>query len=144
MIKIAFPTDDGETIGAHVGQAQFFLLATLTEDGRVLTERRDKSVYHHAPGDHERTQANDPADGPVRAGQVLAAIADCQVLIARGLGQPAYRRAQDIGLEVFLVAEKDIRAALAAYQDQSLVSDLRRIHYWVRENNYPWQTTSFH
>jgi predicted Fe-Mo cluster-binding NifX family protein len=125
MTRIAFPTDDGETIGAHVGQARYFGVVTLTEDGRVLTERRDKPVHQHAPGDHEHPSADDP----LRAAKMLAIIADCQVLIARGLGRPAYRRAQDIGLAVFLIAEKDIRAALVAYQNHSLVSDERRIHH---------------
>ena len=31
MKKIAFPTEDGETISLHLGRAQFFLVATLDD-----------------------------------------------------------------------------------------------------------------
>ena len=59
---------------------------------------------------------------------MLAIIDDCQTLISRGMGQPAYNHALASGMEVLLVAEKNISAALEAYRARTLVSDLRRVH----------------
>jgi len=126
MKKIAFPTQDGQTIGAHIGGAPFFFVVTLGEDGIQQSEQRAKPVHDHGAGkeqDHHQ-EAGDAA----RAVKMLAVIEDCQVLISRGLGQPAYEHAQSLGMEVLLVAEKNIMAALEAYRAGSLVSDLRRVH----------------
>ena len=42
MPKIAFPTDDGETISKHLGQAKYFQVM-MFENGHVQsTERREK------------------------------------------------------------------------------------------------------
>jgi len=126
MQKIAFPTEDGQTISAHFGAAPLFLVIFLGDEGILLTEQRPKPVHSHSA--REEHAHDEKADGTGRAHNMFAAIKDCQVLIARGLGQPAYQRAQDLGMQVFLVAERDIRAALAAYQSGMLVSDLRRVH----------------
>ncbi len=59
---------------------------------------------------------------------MFAPIADCQVLIAGGMGQPAYDHAISAGLEVVMTGEKSISAALEAYRNGLLMSDPRRIH----------------
>jgi len=120
MKKIAFPTNDGETLSPHLGQAQYFLVASLEENDAFIMERREKPVHQH--GSHEKKAPSE------RAGEMLVLIQDCQVLISRGLGQPAYGRAIASGKEVWLVAEKNILAALEAYRAGTLVSDMRRIH----------------
>ncbi len=123
MKKLAFPTDDAKTISPHFGQAQFFLVANLHDDGSVTFEQREKPVHRH---DHYGSSPDSQAHG--RANGIFAVIEDCQVLISRGMGQPAYDRALASGIEVFLVAEKDILTALNAYKAGTLSSDLRRIH----------------
>jgi predicted Fe-Mo cluster-binding NifX family protein len=55
-------------------------------------------------------------------------IRDCQVLIAGGMGSPAYERAMSMGMEVYLTREKRIEGALQAYQAGKLDSDMRRVH----------------
>lgn len=37
--KIAFPTDDGQTISPHLGRAQFFLVTTLDNSGEIHFEK---------------------------------------------------------------------------------------------------------
>ena len=124
MKKVAFPTDDGETIGRHLGQAQFYLVATLGDSGEVRFEPRQKP--HHSAAEAHRPGAHPSGKGEGQA--MLGAIADCQVLISGGMGQRAYEHALAQGLEVLLPAEKDIRAALDAYRAGRLTSDLRRVH----------------
>jgi predicted Fe-Mo cluster-binding NifX family protein len=56
-------------------------------------------------------------------------VADCQLLVARGMGQPAYDYAVAHGLQVILTGEKTVNAALEALRAGRLVSDLRRVHH---------------
>lgn len=129
MKKIAFPTDDGKTISAHFGQAQYFMIVTI-DRANVVTERRDKPVHSHGNHDnHVHPDEQAAPHKPVHAGNMFDAIQDCQVLISRGMGQPAFQRAQANGMEVFLVAEQNIDAALQAYQNNALTSDMRRVHH---------------
>ena len=119
-MKIAFPTDDGQTISRHLGQAPYFVVATVGEGGQHSLEQRPKP--HHGDGGHD----HQPGQG---LGAVMFQdVADCQVLIAGGMGQPAYERAVALGLKVILTGERTIAAALAAYQAGTLTSDPRRVH----------------
>jgi predicted Fe-Mo cluster-binding NifX family protein len=123
MKRIAFPTDDGETISCHMGQAQFFLVAILDDSGNVHFEKRDKPHHNAETGIHQH-QHNGHGVGR----DMFTSIADCQVLISGGMGESAYRHAQRQGLEVFLPAEKNIQKALEVYRAGNLETDSRRIH----------------
>jgi predicted Fe-Mo cluster-binding NifX family protein len=59
---------------------------------------------------------------------MFSPLANCQVLVTRGMGQPAYDEAVALGLNVILTGEESIQAALEAYAKGSLKSDLRRVH----------------
>lgn len=155
MKKIAFPSEDGQTISRHLGRAPFFIVATLQDGLSPALEQRPKP--HHGAGhdhaEHDRQEhehslspkaaplhpaLQQPSPGPETSISVSAnpegvhamfsVIADCQVLVAGGMGEPAYQRAQAYGLEVYLTGEWKIDAALAAYQAGELKSDLRRVH----------------
>jgi len=118
--KIAFPTDDGETISAHFGRANHFQIITLQSGAAPQIEQRQPSVQPH---DHEHSHE----DGHGHHNK-FALLQDCQVLIGAGMGQPAYNRLQEMGLEVLLTGEKTIAAALEKYMAGTLENDLRRVH----------------
>jgi len=122
MPKIAFPTDDGETISKHLGQAKYFQVVTF-ENGQVQsTERREKASHSHQDHSHEQEAGVHPGQA------MIEAIRDCQVLISGGMGQPMYNRAISSGLEVYLTGEDRISEAIEAYQKGTLSSDMRRVH----------------
>jgi predicted Fe-Mo cluster-binding NifX family protein len=123
MKKIAFPTDDGETISRHMGQSQYFLVAILDDSGSTRFEKRDKP--HHAVNQEDKRHEH---SGHGMGRTMFVPIADCQVLIAGGMGGKSYQHALDQGLEVILPGEKSIQKALEAYHSGNLESDLRRIH----------------
>lgn len=140
--KIAFPTDDNKTISRHFGQAAQFLVLTV-DDGRVVDrETRAKPAHSHDHDhDHDHAAPDAVALGSIgvsapeqgrehgRGHQAMFdLLADCQVLVAGGMGQPAYDRATAVGLEVLLPGEKEIERALAAYLAGDLTSDMRRVH----------------
>lgn len=122
MKRLAFTSDDGETITRHLGHAPYYVVVTLAENGPPATDWRPKphsTSEHHAAGEGH-------GHGHGRA--MFEPIADCQVLITGGMGRSAYEHAAARGLEVILTAEKRIEQALEAYQAGTLTSDARRIH----------------
>jgi predicted Fe-Mo cluster-binding NifX family protein len=119
---IAIPTDDGQTISSHLGQARYFQVISL-EDGKVLSsEARQKVSHTHQQHSHDESSQAHPGKA------MFEAIQDCQVLIAGGMGSPAFERARSMGMEVYLTGEKQIEAAMQAYQAGKLDSDMRRVH----------------
>jgi predicted Fe-Mo cluster-binding NifX family protein len=125
MERIAFPTDDGETISRHLGEAQFYLVAFLDDAGKATFEKRKKPRRSHT----QEGRASQHARAHARLGPALfAPILDCQVLVSGGMGQPAYDHATAQGLKVLLPAQKNIVEALEAYRTGTLISDRRRIH----------------
>ena len=122
MTKIAIPTDDGETISKHLGQARYFQVITLADGLVQSSERREKASHSHQDHQHEHDAGMHPGQ------QMIETIRDCQVLISGGMGQPMYERATASGLEVFLTGEDRISDAVEAYQKGTLTSDMRRVH----------------
>ncbi len=134
-MKLAFPSDDGETISAHFGRAAFFVVVGIGEEAAIEPEKRAKPAHGGHGHDHGHDHAHGPEPitlmeqpTPATHGGMLEPVADCQVLIAGGMGQPAYERARAVGLEVILTGEHVIAKAAAAYAAGTLVSDPRRIH----------------
>ena len=72
--------------------------------------------------------AHDHGSGHGHAHATFEPVSDCQVLIARGIGQPAYDHAVAHGLQVILTSEKSIGVALEAYRAGHLESDVQRVH----------------
>lgn len=125
MKKIAFPTDDGETISRHLGEAQFYVVAFLDGAGNTTFEKREKPRHNH---NREEPSLEHECAHAQRGPALFTPIFDCEVLISGGLGQPAYEHALAQGLQVILPAQKNITDALDAYRMGTLVSDMRRIH----------------
>jgi predicted Fe-Mo cluster-binding NifX family protein len=119
-VKIAVPTDDGETISRHFGQAKFFKIITLEDDRVVSSEMRQKATHQH--GDYSQP-------GEVHPGhQMVEDLSDCQVLISGGMGEPVLNRATAAGLKVFLTGNTSIDAALQAYLAGTLDNNPALVH----------------
>jgi predicted Fe-Mo cluster-binding NifX family protein len=127
MTKLAFPTDDGETISRHFGQAMYFKIITLTEGQPAESELRSKA--RHTPGEHSHAQGEHPGQGMVDG------IRDCQVLISGGMGAPALARADAAGMKVVLTRTRSIDEALKAYSEGSLENDAQLVHQHHEHHN---------
>jgi len=121
-MKIAVVTDDGQTISSHFGMAALYRVFTIGDGHIKGDEQRDKPHHavHPQPDEHHSHE-------PHLHGDMVAPIADCQVLLCGGMGQPAYQKALDAGLEVVLVGG-EARPAVEAYLQGNLHSDPRRVH----------------
>jgi predicted DNA-binding protein (UPF0251 family)/predicted Fe-Mo cluster-binding NifX family protein len=104
-MKIALPTEDGTHIGDHFGPSPNFLVFTV-EDGQV--HGKELLRNEHAKGEHGH-------GGEGGHGDILAALADCQVVIAHGMGPRAVRDLEASGLEVCLTTTVDAEEAVQLY-----------------------------
>lgn len=122
MIKIAFATDDLVTISAHLGRAQKFLVYTI-QDGHVTSKEERIKPAH----DHSHHEGHDHNDGHFH-NNMVDAVKDCQVVIARGMGRPAFDSVERAGLQAIVTGITTIEEALQAYRDGSLLHFPNRIH----------------
>lgn len=129
MKKVAIVTENGTRISSHFGSAPLFKIFTI-ENGKVIGEEdRQKTNFGghqhgHADDEHRHDEGHHQHG---KGAQMFLEIADCQVLICGGMGQPAFEKAQNAGLEIFL-SGGEIDAALNKYITGELGSDERRIH----------------
>jgi len=131
-MKIAVITDDGKTISAHFGRAEKCAVIEV-EDGKVVgQELRDKPG--HAGGGHDHDHDHDDHHGGSHHhGQhlfheKLAVMEDCQVVLCRGMGNPAYEKLVQAGLQPILTDIVDMETAVQAYIAGTIIDNPRRRH----------------
>lgn len=136
MTKIAVVTDDGKTISPHFGRATKYVVLTV-EDGRI-TERelREKASHRdfQAGGEHRHEHHDDPRGRGFgrhsleKHQQMFANITDCDIVLARGMGQGAYSGLQQMEMQPILTEIKDIETAAQAIIDGSIEDHPERLH----------------
>ena len=124
-MKIAAVTDDGVTIHLHFGQAPYFQVLTIENNQIVAREQRAKPAHQHGAHDEQHHAVG----GDTHAQGMAAVIADCQVLLARGMGQPAYAALQAAGIQPILTERETIDDAAQAYLRGELTHRAERIHH---------------
>lgn len=132
-MKIAAVSDDGVTISRHFGRAQYYVVVTI-EDGKIVArEMRDKPGHaqfagEHHGGSHEAGQHGfDPA-AQSRHARMAAAIADCEVVLAGGMGAGAYEGMREAGIRPIVTDVVNIDEAVRAYLDGKLVDHTELLH----------------
>ncbi len=146
-MKIAAVTNDGRSISAHFGRALHYLVLTV-EDG-VITgrEMRDKSTCNHGHHGHDHhhhednQQLADDSTGQAIAlsltavappvddhGHAAAVIADCEVVLSRGMGGGMYRNLQHVGVRPVLTDMVLIEEAVRAYLAGQLQEQPHLVH----------------
>ncbi len=122
-MKIAAVTEDGTTIHSHFGQAPYYEVLTIENNAIVARERRAKPAHQHGAM-HEHPSAG----GDTHAQGMAQVISDCQVLLARGMGQPAFQALQAAGIQPILTEKQTIDAAIQAYVRGELTHREERVH----------------
>ena len=132
-MKIAVVTDDEKTISAHFGRAQYYSVFTVEDNKIVKKEIRDKANHSqfsgedHHHGEYGDSHGMDPASQN-RHGMMMETIQDCDVLLARGMGQGAHNNLRDRKIKPVLTDIQDIQEAVEAYLSGKLVENLARLH----------------
>jgi predicted Fe-Mo cluster-binding NifX family protein len=132
-MKIAAISEDGVNISQHFGRAPFYMVLTIENNEIVSREKRDKMGHAqfggetHAEGEDPRGHGFDPA-AQSRHASMAAAIADCQVLLARGMGAGAYESMRLAGIKPVVTEIAAIDEAVRAYLKGTLVDHTERLH----------------
>ena len=121
--KIAIATEDGIHVSAHFGRAPYFQVLTI-EDGKIVASEQRAKAHHQ--GSHP--EHHDHAGSDTHASDMVAVVRDCAVIIAGGMGRPAYAAIQSAGLTSILTDESDIEQAAKAYASGTLVNRVERMH----------------
>jgi predicted Fe-Mo cluster-binding NifX family protein len=142
ITKIAAVTDDGKTISAHFGRAIKYAVLTV-EDGQITArEVRDKANhqdFHQEGSGYQNIEVQptgykqEPGHGhgqhsAEKHRRMFEAIPDCQILLARGMGQGAYRGLEQAGIRPILTDIKEIEAAAQAVLDGSIEDHPEQLH----------------
>ena len=132
-MKIAAVSDDGITISQHFGRAAYYVVVTIQNDQIVAREQREKMGHAqfggetHVEGSDPRGHGYDDA-AQSRHARMAGAIADCQVLLARGMGAGAYDSMQTAGIRPVVTDIPKIDDAVKAYLAGALVDHTERLH----------------
>jgi predicted Fe-Mo cluster-binding NifX family protein len=135
-MKIAAVSDDGVTISQHFGRAPFYVVITIENGNVVAREKRDKLGHAHfatEPHAHEAQSTDARGHGFDSASQskhqrMASAIADCEVLLARGMGAGAYESLCSANIQPRITDITNIDDAICAYLDGTLVDHTERLH----------------
>ena len=132
-MKIAAITEDGITISQHFGRAPYYLVATVTDGTIVSRERRDKAghqVFSDLDESHadSRGRHGDDAGSEAKHAVMADPIADCQVLLAGGMGMGAYENLRARGIEVVITDVRGIDDGIMRYLEGKLPNLVERLH----------------
>jgi predicted Fe-Mo cluster-binding NifX family protein len=133
-IKIAAVTDDGITISQHFGRAQFYEVISVENGVIVKRERRPKAGHHtFAHGDHDHGHEHSASHGFDTASvnkhnQMAETIKDCQVLLARGMGNGAYQGMLQNSIKPVVTDIRTIDEAVQAVISGTIVDHIEKLH----------------
>jgi predicted Fe-Mo cluster-binding NifX family protein len=135
-MKIAAVSEDGKTISQHFGRAPFYVVVTV-EGGQIVSrEIRDKIGHaQFAAKEHaDEVHYEDPrghgfdAGSQSRHARMAAAIQDCQILLARGMGAGAYYSMEQAGIRPIITDIANIELAALAAANGTIVNHVERLH----------------
>jgi len=128
-LKIAAVSDDGVHISQHFGRASYYVVLTVEGNEIVDSETRPKAGHHSfaaqghrrlAPGERHGYDAGSQA----KHQSMADIIADCEVLIAGGMGWGAYESFKGYGIRPIITDVGDIHEAVLRCVEDNL-PDLR-------------------
>jgi predicted Fe-Mo cluster-binding NifX family protein len=136
-MKIAAVTDNGKTVSPHFGRATMYVVFSV-EDGRIIKQELREKIGHRefqSEGleSHRQHQDNPQGRGFGRHSEekhrrMFATITDCEVLLARGMGQGAFLGLQQMGVRPILTDIPEIERAVQAVIDGSIKHHAERLH----------------
>ncbi|MFC1918519.1 NifB/NifX family molybdenum-iron cluster-binding protein [Chloroflexota bacterium] len=131
-MKIAVITEDGTTISQHFGRAPLYVVLTV-EDGSVVSkETRDKAGHHTFAAHHSELAPGEKhgydAGAQTRHASMMENIADCQVLIAGGMGWGAYDGLKSHNIQAIVTDVGTIDEAVKLYLEDKLPNLIERLH----------------
>ncbi len=132
-MKIAAVSDDGTSISQHFGRAAYYVVVTV--ENNQITARETRAKLGHAQfGGETHAEGSDPrghgydAAAQSRHARMAGAIADCQVLLAGGMGAGAYDSMRAANIRPIITDIPTIDEAVKAYLAGTLVDHVEFLH----------------
>ena len=113
-MKVALATDDGQRISAHFGRTRAFAIYELADGQATRLELRPNDFTGHALG-HGHGHGPQGGHGHHSHGAILSALADCDVVICRGMGRRLVADFERAGKRVCLTDEPAVTTAASRY-----------------------------
>ena len=131
-MKIAAITEDGIATSQHFGRAPLYLVVTV-EDGKIVSkETRAKAGHHTFAARHADLAPAErhgyDAGAQTRHASMMENIADCQVLIAGGMGWGAYESLKSRNIQAIVTDVGTIDEAVKLYLEDKLPNLMERLH----------------
>ena len=131
-MKIAAITEDGMAISQHFGRAPLYLIVTVEDNKVVSKETRTKSGHHTFAAHHTELAPGErhgyDAGAQTRHASMMENIADCQVLIAGGMGWGAYESLKSRNIQAIVTDVGTIDEAVKLYLEDKLPNLMERLH----------------
>jgi len=133
-MNIAVVTDNGTTISQHFGRAKYYEVLHIENGEVVKRERRKKkghqdfyameNKHNHVPGEQHGVDAASHN----KHVSMAEAINDCQILLARGMGNGAYQSMSQLNIKPILTDIKNIDEAVRAVINESITNHTEKLH----------------
>jgi predicted Fe-Mo cluster-binding NifX family protein len=132
-IKVAFVTDDGNTISQHFGRAQYYEVVTIENNIITQRERREKAGHHTFQSQESIGEHHGPGHGFDEHSQgkhrmMTATIVDCQILVARGMGNGAYQHMVTANIKPIITSIPIIDDAVQELIKGTIVNHVEKLH----------------
>lgn len=130
--NIAVVTDDGLTISQHFGRAKYYEVL-FVENGKVVKRERREKLGHHSFAQEEHHHQSNEQHGFDESSHnkhvsMAEAIKDCQILLARGMGNGAYQSMLQLSIKPVVTDIKNIDEAVQAVINDSIVNHTEKLH----------------
>ena len=119
-MNIAVVSDDGTTVGQHFGRAAYYCVVTVDHGEVTARELRPKA------GHVNFTSREISPDIKHRA--MAEPLADCETLIAGGMGEGAVASLRSMGITAVLTDETDVDQAALRHAAGELPNLIDRVH----------------
>ena len=131
-MKIAAITEDGTMVSQHFGRAPLYLVV-MVEDGKIVSKGTRAKTGHHTFAAHHSELAPDERHGydagaQTRHASMAETIADCQVLIAGGMGWGACESLKSRNIKLVVTDVENIDEAISLYLAGKLPNLMERLH----------------
>lgn len=123
-MKIAIPSMDGNSLSMHFGRSRGFIIYTIDNQTISGKEYRNNDFTGHAQGlHHEHNHDHDPShQGHSHIG-ILNVLADCEIVIAGGMGQRLFSDLTQAGKSIYITSETNPETAVKLFLENKLDSN---------------------
>jgi len=121
-VKIAIPSDDGESISPHFGRCRYFIIYEI-EDNKIKSRTVRKNLCcPHRVNVCPKTVLVQTREFIERIrNEAVSGILDCQVMIGRYMNESAIDNLNSHNIRIVLVDEKEADVAIEKYLLGALV-----------------------